>query len=114
MPKTTSLIKGDGAGGVSAAEAGTDYAAAPTLRQITLMEAGWNSSTRQQTVTCSGVLANAAAQEIHVAPADASYDSVWRTCAVLCVAQGANSLTFQCDTIPTANITVYVSIHALT
>ena len=101
-------------GGIDAlAPADIGAAAAPTLRQITLTAAGWNSSTKQQTVTCSGVLADAAAQEIHVAPADASYDSAWNSCGVLCVAQGANSLTFQCDTIPTANITVYVSIHAL-
>lgn len=108
----TGILKGT-ANGIEAAAAGADYAAAPTLRQITLTAAGWNSSTKQQTVTCSGVLADAAAQEIHVAPADASYDSVWRTCAVLCVAQGANSLTFQCDTIPTGDITVYVSIWTL-
>ena len=99
--------------GRSIAPADIGAAAAPTLRQITLTAAAWNSSTKRQTITCSGVLADAAAQEIHVAPADASYDSAWNSCGVLCVAQSANSLTFQCDTIPTGDITVYVSIYAL-
>lgn len=81
-----------------------------TMRKVTLTTAGWNSSTKQQTVAVSGILADTTKQCIYPAPVDTSYDSAWNSCGVLCVAQAAGKLTFQCDTVPTANIDVYVTI----
>ena len=110
VPSTTSPIKGDGSGGLAAAVAETDYASPTILRKVTLTAAGWNSTTLQQSVTVSGVLADTTAQCIYPYAVDTSYDSAWNSCGVLCVAQAANSLTFQCSEVPTTAIEVYVAI----
>ena len=81
------------------------------MRKVTLTVAGWNSSTKQQTVTVSGVLADGTKQKVICSPVDESYDSAWNSCYVQCVGHGADSLAFQCDEIPTAAVEVYVSIQ---
>lgn len=81
------------------------------MRKVTLTVAGWSSSTKQQTVTVSGVLADGTKQRVICSPVDESYDSTWNACYVQCVGHGAGSLTFQCDEIPTAAVEVYVSIQ---
>ena len=80
------------------------------MRKATLTTSGWDSSTKQQTVAVSGILADTTKQCIYPAPVDTSYDSAWNSCGVLCVAQAAGKLTFQCETVPTASIDVYVTI----
>ena len=110
VPSTTSPIKGDGSGGLQAAVAETDYASPVVMRKVTLTVAGWNSTTLQQSVTVSGVLADTTKQCIYPYAVDTSYDSAWNSCGVLCVAQAANSLTFQCSEVPTTAIEVYVTI----
>ena len=82
-----------------------------TMCKVTLMVAGWGSSTKQQTVTVSGILADGTKQRVICSPVDESYDSAWNSCYVQCVGHGADSLTFQCDEIPTAAVEVYVSIQ---
>lgn len=83
----------------------------PTMRKVTLPVTGWNSSTKQQSVTVTGVLADGTKQRVICSPVDESYDSAWNSCYVQCVGRGADSLAFQCDEIPTAAIEVYVSIQ---
>ena len=112
-PATTSILKGDGAGGVVAATPETDYASPETMRKVTLTVAGWSSSTKQQTVAVSGVLSDSTKQKVTCSPVDESYDSVWNTCYVQCVGHAADSLTFQCDEIPTAAVEVFVSIQSV-
>lgn len=111
------LLKGSGSTtdqirNISAAVAGTDYAEPPVLRKVTLTVEDWDSSTKQQSVIVTGVLADVTKQNISPAPADASYASAWNSCGVLCVAQEANGLTFQCSKIPEAAIEVYVIIES--
>ena len=113
VPSTTKPIKGNGSGGLVAATPETDYASPVFMRKVTLPVASWNSSTKQQSVTVSGILADTTKQCIYPAPVDTSYDSVWNSCGVLCVAQAANSLTFQCSEIPTSAIEVYVTVITL-
>lgn len=110
-PATTNLIKGDGAGGLAGAVPETDYASPVIMRKVTLTVAGWNSSTKQQAAAVSGVLADRTKQRVICSPVDESYDSVWNSCYVQCVGHGADSLTFQCDKIPTAAVEVFVSIQ---
>lgn len=112
-PATTSILKGDGAGGVVAATPETDYASPETMRKVTLTVAGWSSSTKQQTVAVSGVLSDSTKQKVTCSPVDESYGSVWNTCYVQCVGHAADSLTFQCDEIPTAAVEVFVSIQSV-
>lgn len=113
VPSTTSLLKGNGSGGLAAATPETDYASPIFSRKVTLTVAGWNSSTKQQTVTCAGILADITKQELHPNPVDTSYDSAWNTCGIQAVAQGANSVTFQCSEIPTAAVEVFVTVITL-
>lgn len=81
------------------------------MRKVTLTVAGWNANTKQQTVTVSGILADGTKQKVICSPVDESYDSAWNTCYVQCVGHAADSLTFQCDEIPTAAVEVFVSIQ---
>lgn len=113
VPTTTSLIKGDGSGGLAAATAGTDYALRPTTRKVTLSASGWNSSTKQQTVTCSGVLSDATKQLLIPTPVNTAAGNPYDEASIQMVAQGANSVTFYADTVPTVGIDVYVTIYPI-
>jgi hypothetical protein len=113
VPVTTSLIKGNGSGGLAAATAGTDYALRPTTRKVTLTASGWNSSTKQQTVTCSGVLSDATKQLLIPSPANTAAGNPYDEASIQMVAQGANSVTFYADTVPTVGIDVYVTIYPI-
>ena len=53
------ILKGNGAGGVSAAVKGTDYAAPSVGVSVTLTASGWNENAKTQTVSVSGVTATA-------------------------------------------------------
>lgn len=113
VPVTTSLIKGNGSGGLAAATAGTDYALRPTTRKVTLTASGWNSSTKQQTVTCSGVLSDATKQLLIPTPVNTAAGNPYDEASIQMVAQGANSVTFYADTVPTVSIDVYVTIYPI-
>lgn len=113
VPVTTSLIKGNGSGGLAAATAGTDYALRPTTRKVTLSASGWNSSTKQQTVTCSGVLSDATKQLLIPTPVNTAAGNPYDEASIQMVAQGANSVTFYADTVPTVGIDVYVTIYPI-
>lgn len=80
----------------------------PQAIKITLTVADWDATAKTQSVTVQGVLSDATKQEIRVMPVNAALDSPYITAGVQCVAQGANSLTFGCETVPTEAIEVYV------
>ena len=81
-------------------------AATPAVaKTVTLYSSGWSSNS--QTVTVNGVLADETKQLIQPMPAMAS-QSAYYGAGVLCSGQAANSLTFTCQTIPTADLTVYI------
>lgn len=82
-------------------------AARTITRTVTLTAAGWTD--KAQTVTCEGVAADEAKQQIIVMPASKD-ESVWGAAAVRCVSQAENSLNFTCSTVPTEDISVYVNI----
>ena len=100
------ILKGNGAGGVSAAVKGTDYAEPSVGVSVTLRASGWNANAKTQTVSVSGVTATAnciitAAPDSYMAYAEAG---------VRCTAQGAGTLTFACETVPTADVAANVLI----
>lgn len=64
----------------------------------------WSSN--QQTVTVSGVTSS---NYIVVSPAPASYEAYCEA-GIYCSAQGSNSLTFNCDTVPSTALTVNIMI----
>lgn len=96
--------------------AGTDYATPAQLtalktkaHKVTLTVAGWNSSTKQQTVAVADVVADETAQLILPMPAAASM-ATYNDAGIQCTAQAAGKLTFTADTVPTVAIDVYVTI----
>lgn len=94
---------------VGAATPADVNAAKPVLRTATLTTSGWSSNS--QTVTVQGVSADTSAQLITVSPANKASATAWGAAGVFCSAQGANSLTFVCDSTPTENISVNISIQ---
>lgn len=99
--------------GINIYEYAFDTLFAPHATKITLTVAGWNSAAKTQSVTVSGVSADATKQEIRVMPVDAALDSPYIAAGVQCIAQAANSLTFGCETVPTEAIEVYVVIQGV-
>ena len=82
-------------------------------RKVTLTVAGWNSSTKQQSVACTGVLASATAQMLIPTPVNTAADNPYDAAGIQMVAQGANSVTFYAETVPTAAIEVYVTMYPI-
>lgn len=75
---------------------------------ITLTASGWSNNT--QTVTATGVDSSSV---VIVTPAPASI-SDYTSAGIYCSAQGTNTLTFTCATVPTSAITVNVLIVPIT
>lgn len=98
------IVKGDGAGGVSAAQSGVDFALPATLYTATLTVAGW--SDKSQTVTVTGVTTT---NNILVMPQKASSEDYY-TAEVEAIAQATDSLTFVCETVPTVALIVDIII----
>ena len=98
------IVKGDGAGGVSAAQSGVDLAVPATLYTATLTVAGW--SNKSQTVTVTGVTTT---NNILVMPQKASSEDYY-TAEVEAIVQATDSLTFACETVPTVALIVDIII----
>lgn len=79
---------------------------APKADSVTLTAAGWDSSTKTQTCTVSGVTAF---NIVIVAPSPDSQDAYTKA-GVKCTAQAENSLTFTCKSVPTEALTVNIVI----
>lgn len=74
---------------------------------ISLPVANWSNNT--QTVTVTGVSADETSQFITVRPLVAS-KTIYEAAEVRAVSAAADSLTFSCDTVPTADVGVYVIV----
>lgn len=80
-------------------------------RAATLTADRWTAG-NTQTVTVEGVSAVETAQLIQPVPAAVSRGEYER-CGVCATAQAANALTFSCDAVPSADLTVYVVISTV-
>lgn len=76
---------------------------------VILLSSDWDED-KKQTISVTGVKADESAQAIHPMPAIANQNSYYSS-GVLCINQAENSLTFQADTIPTEDLSVYVEIQ---
>ena len=85
----------------------------PKAAQVTLTAAGWDSSTKKQTVTVSGVLADTSKQVIWVAFASETALDAYMDAGIVPVAQGANTVTFRADKVPTTDIAVTVLMQGV-
>ena len=86
-------------------------AAPEKMYKFTLKSSAWNQNTKQISVNVPGVLADQSKQEVRIAPVDSSYDSAWNSDGLQCVAMETDKLTFQCETIPTADIGVFAVLQ---
>lgn len=73
---------------------------------VSLVSSGWSSL--RQTVTVSGIVADETSQLIIPMPA-LNDQNIYLDNGVYVSAQGVNSLTFACDTVPSSNILVYIA-----
>ena len=78
---------------------------------VTLTAAGWNSSTKKQTVTVPGVLADTSKQVIWVTQTTEAAIDAYLEAGIVPVAQAANAVTLRADTVPTADITVNIVVQ---
>lgn len=77
---------------------------------VSLTAAGWSNN--QQTVAVANVTADSAATSVIVAPAPAADNYVaYNDSGVRCTAQGAGTLTFSCDSVPSTALTVNVLVR---
>ncbi len=82
-----------------------------TVVSVSLPVSGWDTN-GMQTVTVTGVLADATQQQVMVEPASASAD-VYVKAGVQVKSCAANSITFSAKTKPKADITALASIQNL-
>lgn len=90
-----------------------DVGSSPKAKLVTLTVAGWSSTALTQSVTVSGILADESKQLIQPMPTAASMDA-YRNAGIRCTGQAKDTLTFTCDTVPTAEISVYVTYQEVT
>ena len=104
-----------GTGAATAAEARVNLGAAAkqTVVPITLTAAGWDATTKRQVATVAGVLADASKQVIQMGFSTEAAILAYGAAGILAVAQGAGTLTFQCSTVPEADIAVNIIIQPL-
>lgn len=100
------LLKGNGSGGVSAAVAGTDYQKPVVAATGILSASGWKNNS--QTINLSNVAANSL---VTVAPVPTSQNrTAYLEAGVYCSVQGAGTLTFVCEDVPSVNLNVNIQI----
>lgn len=80
----------------------------PSACLVTLKASGWDTTTKTQTVTVSGVSADEASCMIIAMPAVAN-QSAYNDAGVNPTAQAANSVTFGCDSVPSVDLKVWVT-----
>lgn len=100
------LLKGNGSGGVSAAVAGTDYQSPVKSATVALSANAWNGNS--QTINISNVTAGSL---VTVAPVPTAQNrTAYLEAGVYCSAQGAGTLTFVCEDVPSVNLNVNIQI----
>ena len=105
------LLKGDGAGGVSAAVKGTDYAGPSVGVSATLSASGWDEDAKIQTVSVAGVTAAANGSLRIAQSATDEQFAAWGAAQPRVTAQADGSITVKlAGTVPTIDIPVEVLI----
>lgn len=84
----------------------------PSACRVTLTASGWDSSAKTQSATVSGVLEDESKQLIMPMPAGTSM-SAYNEAGIQMTAQAANTVTFTADTVPSADIEVWVVVQSV-
>ena len=85
-------------------------AARPTVTLVTLKSTGWTNKT--QTVTVAGISSDEAAQRI-ILIAHADSRSAYNEAGCKGIGQGEGSLTFECETVPSVDLKVWVEVKGV-
>ena len=85
-------------------------AARPTVTLVTLKATGWTNKT--QTVTVAGISSDEAAQRI-IPIAHADSRSAYNEAGCKGIGQGVDSLTFECETVPSVDLKVWVEVKGV-
>ncbi len=105
------ILKGDGAGGVSAAVKGTDYAGPSVGVQATLSASGWDADAKTQTVSVAGVTAGTNGSLRIAQSATDEQFAAWGAAQPRVTAQADGSITVKlAGTVPEIDIPVEVLI----
>ena len=105
------ILKGNGAGGVSAAVKGTDYAGPSVGVTATLTAAGWDADAKTHTVSVAGVTATANGSLRIAQSATDEQFAAWGAAQPRVTAQADGSITVKlAGTVPTIDIPVEVLI----
>lgn len=88
--------------------------AKPIAITATLTVAGWDSTAKTQTVAVTGVLADGSNQLVDISLADRASAQAWAGANIWCDTPGADSLTFSCETVPTADINLNIELVEVT
>lgn len=88
-----------------------NVATKPQAYLVTLTSSGWDSTNKTQIVNVASVVADESKQLIIVMPAKNKITEYYDA-SILCINQGVGQLTFKCETIPTVDINVFVSIES--
>lgn len=100
------LLKGNGSGGVSAAVAGMDYQSPVKSATVTLSANAWGGNS--QTINISNVTAGSL---VTIAPVPTAQNrTAYLEAGVYCSAQGAGTLTFVCEDVPSVSLNVNIQI----
>ena len=91
---------------------GAGLAKAPVACKVTLSASGWDSTAKTQSATVSGVLEDESKQLIMPMPAGTSM-SAYNEAGIQMTAQAANTVTFTADTVPTADVEVWVVVQSV-
>ena len=103
------ILKGDGAGGVSAAVKGTDYAGPSVGVTATLSVSGWDADAKTQTVSVAGVTAGTNGSLRIAQYATDEQFAAWGAAQPRVTAQADGSITVKlAGTVPTMDIPVEV------
>ena len=81
----------------------------PTVTLVTLKSTGWDSTAKTQTVTVAGISADESAQRI-IPIAHSDSRSAYNEAGCMGVGQGEGSLTFECETVPSVDLKVWVEV----
>ena len=105
------ILKGNGAGGVSAAVKGTDYAAPSVGVSVTLRASGWYANANTQTVSVAGVTATSNGSLRIAQSATDEQFTAWGAAQPRVTSQADGSITVKlAGTVPTIDIPVEVLI----
>lgn len=84
----------------------------PSACKVTLSASGWDSSAKTQSATVAGVLEDESKQLIMPMPAATSM-STYNETGIQMTGQSENTVTFTADTVPSADIEVWVVVQSV-